>query len=320
MIKEIKTFFNKHKHFLIATHLEPDGDAIGSELAMALQLKKLSKSVSLINPEAVPQKYQFLPGWQTIKLTKPTESCTDAAIFLDIGNPKRASWIFDYVKENGLPILNIDHHISNTRYGDINYIDCDTSSTCECIFDIFASLGYKPAREICDCLATGIITDTGRFSFNNTSEKTFRTCAELAHCGTDFHILTNTIYKRRSLGWLKLLNSVMSTIKVRNDIAFIRLTKKMLKETQTSEEESEGFVNYALSLDGIRAAVFFRERISGEIRVSLRAKDDTTNVNAVAAQFKGGGHKQAAGFTICATPEELEEQIILTFQDTWSNE
>jgi len=314
-LKSINNFFNKHRIFLITSHIEPDGDSIGCQLAMAIQLEKIKKIVFIINPEPVPKKYRFLHRWKNISTEKPEYNIIiDAAIFLDVGDTKRVSWLFDFVKEKNIPILNIDHHASNTQYGNINYVDTEASSTSECIFDIFKALGMTINKEICECIATGIITDTGRFSFKNTSDKTFRICAELACCGVDFYSLSNSIYNKRSFESIRLLSSVLSTIKVFERIAFVRLTQKMLKESGANEEDSEGFVNFVLSIGNIKAAVFFREKSNGEIRVSLRAKEANIDVNKIASFFAGGGHPRAAGFRSLKNMEELEKELLIEFQ------
>jgi len=316
LFQDINNFINENQSFLITSHIEPDGDAIGSELSMAIQLEKMSKRVFIINPEPVPKRYRFLRRWKDIEIKKPRQNIRiDASIFLDVGNTKRVSWIFDFVKEKGIPILNIDHHVSNSLYGDINYVDKEASSTSECIFDIFKALGIKLNGEICECIATGIITDTGRFSFKNTSEKTFRVCAELSCCGVDFSSLSNYIYNKRSIESIRLLSSVLSTIKVIEGIAFVQLTQRMIKESGAGEEESEGFVNYVLAIGDIKSAVFFREKSNGEIRVSLRSKDETINVNRIASIFNGGGHSQAAGFRSFKSMKELELEILIAFQN-----
>ncbi len=315
ILKDINNFLNNNQHFLITSHIEPDGDAIGSQLAMAIQLEKMKKKVYIINPEPVPEKYRFLSRWKDIRIEKPDLNILiDASIFLDLGNYKRASWIFDFVKEKGIPILNIDHHVSNTFYGNINYVDKDASSTSECIFEIFKALGLKLNKESCECIATGIITDTGRFSFKNTRENTFRVCAELAKSGVDFNSLSNYIYNKRSIEAIHLLASVLSTIKVIEGIAFVKLTQEMIADAGANEEETEGFINYVLSLNSIKIAVFLREKPSGEIRVSLRSKEDRINVNSIALSFKGGGHNQAAGFLSTKRIPELEKEILIAVQ------
>ncbi|MCK4233294.1 bifunctional oligoribonuclease/PAP phosphatase NrnA [candidate division WOR-3 bacterium] len=313
-IQDILQFFDTHHYFLITSHIEPDGDSIGSELALAMQIERLSKKAYIINPEPVPKKYRFLYNWETIRTDKPhKDQKIDASIFLDIGDIKRASWIFDFVKTKYIPILNIDHHASNTFYGDINYVDSKASSTSECVYNIFTKLGMKLTKNICDCIATGIITDTGRFSFRNTSEKTFLVCSELARLGVNFSSLSNCIYNQRTFESIQLLSSVLSTTKVREGIAFIRLTQKMITDTGATEEESEGFVNYVLGIKNIKASIFFKEKSDGVIRVSLRAKNEDINVNTIASHFDGGGHRQAAGFRSRRSMEELEEQLLNEF-------
>ncbi len=315
LIDDIKRFLEEHRVFLITTHIEPDGDAIGSELAMAKQLQMMHRNAIMLNPDPIPKRYQFLSDWDRIETEKPSSHNIDAAIFVDVGNTKRVGWVFEYIKELQVPTLNIDHHVSNTKYSTINYIDSKASSTTECIYDVFKALDLPMNKAICEYIATGIITDTGRFSFRNTSEKTFRTCAELLKCGIDFYELIQRIYSNRSYASLRLLAMVLSTVRITEEIAFVNLTQQMLLDTGSKEEETEGFVNYILALDGIRAAVFLREKETGETRVSLRAKDDAIDVNTIAALFKGGGHKQAAGFRSPKSAQILEGEILKAFQN-----
>lgn len=314
-IADIGTFLEQHHVFLITTHIEPDGDAIGSELAMAAHLRMMDRIPIILNPDPVPKRYRFLPGWEAIDTEKPSSANIDAVIFVDVGNTKRVGWVFDYITELNVPTLNIDHHVSNSKYGTINYVDSSASSTSECIYDVFKGLDLPMNTEMCEYIATGIITDTGRFSFRNTSEKTFRTCADLLKCGVDFYELTQHIYSNRSPASLRLLSMVLSTVRITNGIAFVNLTQKMLSDTGTKEEETEGFVNFVLAAGGIKAAVFFREKETGETRVSLRAKNDAIDVNSIAARFNGGGHRQAAGFRSRKSAQVLEKEILKAFQE-----
>lgn len=313
-IEDIRRFLAEHTTFLITTHIEPDGDAIGSQLTMASQVEMMEKVAIMLNADPVPQRYQFLKGSERIKNDKPSSQHIDAAIFVDVGNEKRVGWVAAYVNELAVPILNIDHHVSNTKFGTVNYVDSRASSTSECLYDIIRGLHLPLNSTMCEYIATGIITDTGRFSFRNTSEKTFSICADLFKCGADFHALTRQLYSNRSYASLRLLARVLSTIRVTGSIAFCSLTQQMLSETGTKEEETEGFVNYVLALGDIKAAVFFREKATGETRVSLRAKDDTVDVNTIAALFNGGGHRQAAGFRSRKSASVLEKEILNAFQ------
>ena len=314
-VEEIKNFLFRFDNFLITSHIEPDGDAIGSQLAMAAQLKALGKNTYIVDAEPVPKRYRFLPEWETVQSDKWENISFEAAIFLDVGNMGRVGNVMNIKTLKNVPILNIDHHISNTFFGELNYVDNDVSSTCECLFDIFKALHLKIDQKIGMDLATGIITDTGRFSFKNTKGKTFSVCAELASDGVDFHLLSKLIYNKKSIESLSLLSQVLSTVKIIDSIAFIRLTRNMLKKTGANERDSEGFVNYALSLDNIKAAVLMREKPGGLIRVSLRAKSDNIDVNKIASKFGGGGHPEAAGFRCKETFAQLEKKILKAFDE-----
>ena len=314
-LEEIKNFLLRFDNFLITSHIEPDGDAIGSQLAMAAQIKSLGKNPYIVNHEPVPKRYRFLPEWETVQFDKGKNISFEAAIFLDVGNMERVGNVVNIKALKNVPILNIDHHISNIFFGEVNYVDSDVSSTCECLFDIFKALHLRIDEKIGMDLATGIITDTGRFSFKNTKGKTFSVCAELASAGVDFYSLSKLIYNKRSIESLSLLSQVLSTVKIIDNIAFIRLTQNMLKKTGANERDSEGFVNYALSLDNIRAAVFMREKPKGLIRVSLRAKSANIDVNKIASKFGGGGHPEAAGFRCKESFAQLEKKILKAFDE-----
>jgi len=282
---------------------------------MAAQLRNMSKKVSIIDCSPVSKKYRFLSRWKDIKTTKPKEKrLYDAAIFLDVPNTKRASWVSTFIKGMNIPILNIDHHISNTLFGNINYVDKEASSACECIYSILKALDIEPTLNICKYLATGIITDTGMFSFKNTSAKTFKICSELSISGVNFYSLSNHLYNTKSLESIQLLSSVLSTIKLKSGTVFIQLSQKMLEESGAKEEESEGFINFALSIKNTKVAVFFREKANGETRVSLRSKDEKIDVNLLANKFGGGGHKKAAGFRSKKNARELEQEILNILQ------
>jgi phosphoesterase RecJ-like protein len=319
-VHKVKKYLEAHRSFLITSHIEPDGDAIGSSLAMSIFLEKLGKKAVILAPDPVPKRYQFLPRWREILYTEEQyKEEPDAAIVVDVGDIKRIGWIQGVLERKELPILNIDHHVSNKKYGDINYVDSTASSTSECLFDLFYKLEVIPDKDISDCIAVGIITDTGRFSFKNTTKKTFRICSALAEYGSDFYELSNYIYSNRSVHSIRLLSSVLSTVKVKDGIAFIQLTKKMLKESGAKEEESEGFVNYILNIGDIKAAVFFREKDGGKIRVSLRSKRDSIDVSEIASEFNGGGHSQAAGFRSKETVAKLEGDLLQSFRERYGH-
>ena len=290
-------------HILLTTHFNPDGDALGSLLGMAEILEGMNKQVLRYLEGPVSPLYRFLPGCAQIQtdIEKVREFVTEAqgdilTVCLDCGEEKRLGKNRQQLMEFR-PILVIDHHQGNNGFGDGAWIEPHRSSTGEMIFDLAETLGAEITSRAADCLYTAITTDTGSFRYESTSSHTFAVAGELVRRGVRPEIISNNLYDNYSLGRLHLMQEVLASLEMheRDRIAIIRVTQKRLERTFTTMEDTEYFINFPRAVRSVRVAVFLKEVAQGVVSVSLRAKGQC-DVSSIAAQFGGGGHRNASGF------------------------
>lgn len=316
----IEEYLKRSSRVLLASHKNPDGDAIGSCLALGLALKELGKSVTIYNESRVPAVYRFLPDSHYITQDPGDIQTYDTALVLDCGDISRIGNRSDDVA--GIPvILNIDHHPTNTGFGTAQIIKPESGSTCEIIYDLLKSLRSEITEKIAYSIYTGIISDTGSFRFSNTTKASFDICAEMMEKGVKPYIVAKNVYSPYSLARIKLLNMVLDSIEVSKNgkLSLMSLTQRMMRETGTSPEDINGLVNYAKHIEDVKVAAFIQEaEIAEEEKrnndktlyyVSLRS-DGTIDVSSFAAGFGGGGHSTAAGFTTLSTYTALRENIM----------
>jgi phosphoesterase RecJ-like protein len=316
MEKIIKAI-RQHKNFIITAHVNLEGDSIGSQLAMKELLEKLGKTAVIIDNDPVPQHYRFLSGTAAILNRIDSAPDFDAAVVLDCPTLKRIGRVNELLTEDKT-VINIDHHISNEKFGDVRWVDTQASSAGEIVYLLFKELGLKPSKESALALYIAILTDTGSFNYENTTPRTHAIAGELISYGIDPAAVSEDVYERRSLTDMKLLGMVLSTIKVNKagDIAHLEITKSMLKETGAEIAKSEGFVNYARSIDGVKVAVIFKEDLQkpGIINVSFRSKGDV-DVNKIASTFGGGGHAKASGCVVAGTLSEVKRKVLAAIEE-----
>jgi phosphoesterase RecJ-like protein len=298
-ISEVVKIINQSKTFFIAGHVKPDGDSIGSALAISSVLNRMGKKTCVYSVDEIPKFVKFLKGSNKIKkFVKKTEKF-DSAIILESNNFSRMGDIItpSQVKK----IINIDHHLSYTDFGNVNYIVPSSSSTAELILNIFEYMKIKLLQHEAECLYTGILTDTGRFQQVNTTVNSHIASAKLMAYGVDVNKVYKEVYEKGSLNTLKLQGLALYGIKtvLNNKVSYILLTKDMLKKTTTSEGDSEGLVNYTLRIDGVLVGCVFKEVNTKTTKVSLRSVKSFDLLKVVRV-FDGGGHKNAAGCTINA--------------------
>lgn len=295
------TLFKQYQTFAISTHVNPDGDAIGSELALFLFLKKLGKTVKIFNTDLVPKKYRFLPYWNEIKNAKAsTDFCPEVLVILDASSRER---IGDFLSKTLIPthaVINIDHHITAEAFGDYNIIIPTASSTAEIIYKFIKSTQIPIDEVSALCLYTGVIFDTGCFRYSNATPETHRIAADLIEIG-DFapDEVYRHVYEHLSLGKIHLLGQTLRTLELASDgkIAWVLVTQSMLKETKTTLDDVEGFVKQIQAIKNVEVAICVCELPNGKTKVSLRS-EGRVNVAALAAEFNGGGHERASGCRI----------------------
>lgn len=318
MIQDILDIIEEHQRFFISTHIRPDGDALGSELALAGFLTKLGKDVVVINSDPPPLNLDWLPGMDAVQVfdgsieQREGVDGADVLFILDTNAIDRLGKLVPPVRSSrGIKAL-IDHHTHPEPWFDVMYERETASSTGELIYELIAA--YDPDMidtEIATALYAAIVTDTGSFRYSSVTPALHRIVADILERGdlspSSIHI---AVYDTRTTESLRLLGRVLETITLRyaGSVAYVVVTPRMLRETGAGSEDTEGFVNYALSIEGVRAAVMFLETQSGT-KMSFRSKADA-HVNEWARAFGGGGHKNASGAYLRVPLDEAVDQVI----------
>jgi bifunctional oligoribonuclease and PAP phosphatase NrnA len=281
------------QRFLVTSHTRPDGDAIGSILAMGMLLRQMGKSVDLVTSDRVPAVYRRLPEADSIRSAMRVHGPYDAAILLECDGLERA-------RLRGLEdlyLVNIDHHLTGREYAQINWIDCEAASVGELVHRLLRAAGGTLTPEIATCLYTTLLTDTGGFCYGATRPATFALAHELALAGASPVHIAQEIYFSASMAKMLLLGAALTSLRREGRIAWLSVTHQDMVRTCAAEEDCEGIVNYAVCIAGVEAAVFLRELPERRVRLSLRSKG-RINVAAIAERLGGGGHENAAGCTV----------------------
>jgi bifunctional oligoribonuclease and PAP phosphatase NrnA len=297
--------------FVLVTHENPDGDALGSLVAMHRVLLALEKdSVMFMAADEFPLPYEYrffeLDGLQS---TLPADLAERSIVFLDCGNIDRNP--VGAFKREEAHILNIDHHHDNTRFGTINHVVVDASCTAEIVWDLMRALGVEPTIEIAEALYVGLVTDTGKFMYENTGTRAHVMAAELIEAGVDVHGIYRRLYEGMPYAKLELLARALAHVQRYDDgrLTFTRLSRDDFRLAGAEESYSEGIIDHLRSVEGTKVAALTRELLSdgarGRRKVSLRATDGKIDVSAIARAAGGGGHRQAAGFATEMSEEEL---------------
>ena len=309
---QIIRYLKNSNNILIATHTNPDGDAIGSLIAMGLCLDVLNKKTTLYNESPIPAVYRFLPAVNRVVRNIKNENY-DLAVILDCGNLKRIGMAVSAVRQ--IPItVNIDHHITNTRFGHLQLIDTSACATAEIVYRLIKQMDVPLDKAIATSIYTGILTDTGSFRFSNTNRAAFSICQEMVGLGVDPYNIAQHVYGAYSLGRIKLLNLALDSIEISDNgkLSIMTLTQDMFHETHTQAEDVDGLINYAKRIEDVKVAALIQENRNGKEKtnnfnrfdVSLRS-DGTVDVASIAASFGGGGHFIAAGFSIETTLSDI---------------
>jgi bifunctional oligoribonuclease and PAP phosphatase NrnA len=308
---QIGRVLRENERFAVLSHIRPDGDALGSQLALALSLQQLGKKVRVWNEDGMLEKYSFLP--RADLLTKPPHAAedVDVAIALDTAIQNRLGTAFTAVRSAKIWI-NIDHHLSNPGYGDLVHVDPTAPATGQIIFDLIKSQGFPFDREIAENLYAAISTDTGSFQYPKTSARTFEVAAELVCTGINVGQLSQQLYENYPRRRVELLRELLRTMRFERDggVASFSLALKTAAELQVIPEDNEGLIDYLRAIRGVIVAVFFEELADGKVRVSMRSKSDAIDVCAICQKFGGGGHTLAAGARVRGTLAEVERNVL----------
>jgi phosphoesterase RecJ-like protein len=300
---------------LLTTHENPDGDALGSLLAMDAILKQLGKDTLMyMSPDEFPLPWEYRGlHFEGLIGQPPPDVAERTIVFLDCGNIDRMP--VDFLQVDGLHILNIDHHHDNTRFGTVNLVCASASSTAEMVWQLAKELDAEITPEIAKALYVGLVTDTGRFMYENTTPVAHEMAAELIAAGVEPHTVYRELYEDLPFRRLQLLQRALASVERHDDgaITVAHLTKQDYEETGALETDSEGVVDHMRAVEGTRVAVLVRELLAedreGMRKVSLRATDGSVDVSRIARSFGGGGHPQAAGFSTATPYRELVDQL-----------
>lgn len=318
-MSEVIEVLRKKDHFLITAHVNPEGDSIGSQLAMFHLLKKLGKKAVMVNHDRVPDNLRFLPGSSQVLSELPMDFIPATAIILDCPVMERAGTVTEHLSDIE-EIVSIDHHISNEYFGDVNWVDPGASSAGEMLYRLASEMGMEIDRDMAHAIYAAIVTDTGMFNYDNTSAETHSIAAELIRKGVSPKRMYSEIFEKRSAPQVKLLGKALSTMKFDEEgaVAYMVLTRQMFSEENVKSVSTDEFINYPRSVKGVKVAVFFKESVEnpGAINVSFRSTGDDINVDEVASRFGGGGHKKASGCVLKGTLDEVKEKILTEIRRT----
>jgi len=319
-LRKIADVLRENASFVIMSHLRPDGDALGCEIAMALCLRELGKKVAVWNHDGMLDKYSFLPGASLISVPPAEPEEFDVAIALDTGVESRLGGCVKAVKHAKLWI-NIDHHVSNARYGDLVYIDPTAPATGQILFELIQSEKLPFTPEIADNLFVAISTDTGSFQYPNTTARTYEIGAELLKAGVNVGKISQQLYEtypRRRVSLLReLLNSMRFSC---NDkVASFALSLETTRKLGVKPEDNEGLIDTLRAIEGVVVAAFIEEIPEGKVRISLRSKDAKIDVCKICSLFGGGGHTLAAGARTQGSLTQVEETVLTAIAHEISN-
>jgi phosphoesterase RecJ-like protein len=293
MLYEVLKQIEKRSRFVLTSHARPDGDAVGSALACAQILRLMGKNAEVVLHDGVPRIYQPLPFADRVRQADGVNGDYEAAIILECDSIQRT-------RLSGLDdqfLISIDHHLSGRPFAHVNWIDPSAVATAEMVYKLAREAGVKISPEIATCLYTAVLTDTGSFMFEGTNEHTFALARELVMAGADPAHCARNIYFGHSTAKMRLLGAALSNLHREGPLAWIWITQEQMDRFEAKEEDCEGLVNYALSIQDIEVAAFFRELPDKRYRVSLRSKGQL-NVASVAERFGGGGHQCASGCSL----------------------
>lgn len=297
----------RRQRFVVTSHARPDGDAIGSELAMAFALRALGKDVRVVNADPVPVMFRDFPGVDEVEVAAAFDGDADAVIVMECSSLARTG-------VSGLDrlfVINIDHHPGNAEYGDVNWFDESAAACGELVFDLVRALDVSFSFEIASHVYLAILTDTGSFHFSHISPRTFDICRQALEAGVDPVAVARRVYDSNTMGRLRLLGTVVNDMEViaGGRVALLYMDPAISRRTGAAPDDAEGLINVPLTVGEIVAVAFIKQVTPAEQRVSFRSKGEV-DVGAIARAFGGGGHKNASGCTIAMAVAELKPILV----------
>lgn len=309
-LKKLEEIIAEGKSFFLAGHLNPDGDTLGSMLAISSVLKRLGKKIYLFSNDPVPDNLSFLPHIKTIRIGRlPPKKRFDAAILLECSNPSRGGNL-TAVLRHARKVVNIDHHKTSELYGDVNIIERHSSSTAEIVHRLFFNMNIHITKSEAACLYTGIVTDTGRFHYSATSPRTLDVAARLLQTEFKFSRINDLLYATKAFPALKVLGRALESLELQCSCraAVMTLLKKDFEDFKALPEHAENIINHGMMVPGVKIAVLFRED-TDRLSVTFRSRDHV-DVSMLAKSFGGGGHRNASGCKMNLSLAAAREKVM----------
>ncbi len=308
----IAEVLRNHDRFVLISHVRPDGDAIGSQIALGFSLMAMGKTVYLLNEDGLPENLAFLPGSDRIATPPATPLDIEVAIALDTATKPRLGERALHAASQAKIWINIDHHISNPEYGDINLIDATSPATGQIVHDLIVACGMPLPDESRDAVYVAISTDTGSFQYPSTTARTYRIAAELIDRGLDVGTINSKTYDELPFRRVELMRELLHTLELAEGgrVAYWELREKARVDLGLRPEDSEGLIDIIRSIRGVQLAVFFEDLADGNVRVSMRSKDRRIDVCKIATVFGGGGHSLAAGIRMPGPINEAKDALL----------
>jgi phosphoesterase RecJ-like protein len=306
-LNQIVEAIHARQRFVISSHSRPDGDSIGSSMAMAYALRALGKEARVVHSDPAPGPLMQFPGVREIQVVPQVDGEYDAAIIMECSDLGRTG----VAGLDRFFIINIDHHPGNTGFGHLNWFDQSAAACGEMVFDLVKALGVPLTPEIATHIYLAILTDTGSFHYSSISPRTFEICKETLEAGVDPVLVARNVYDSNNMGRLKLFGAVLSAMQIdpTGRVAIVYLDHEMARAAGGTYEDTEGLINLPLTVKEILAIVFFKQIEGDEYRVSMRSKGDI-DIGAIAKGFGGGGHRNAAGCTVTGAIDTLQRIFI----------
>jgi len=306
-LAQIAEAVRQRQRFVVSSHSRPDGDSIGSQMAFAYAARALGKSVTIVNRDAAPPTLMAFPGVTDIQIADSVQGAYDAAVIMECGDLARpgVAGLDNYF------LINIDHHPGNTGYGAINWFDSSAAACGEMVFDLVRELGVPLTLDIATHIYLAILTDTGSFHYSSISPRTFEICRQLLEAGVDPVSVARSVYDSNNMGRLKLFGAVLSAMQLdpSGRIAIIYLDHEMARAAGGTYDDTDGLINLPLTVKEIQSVVFFKQTEGDAYRVSMRSKGDI-DIGAVAKNYGGGGHKNAAGCSVAGPIDALQQRFV----------
>ncbi len=310
--EQIGEVLRNHQSFVLISHVRPDGDAIGSQLALGFALIAAGKTVRLINEDGLPDNLAFMAGSERIELPPAEPLDVEVAIALDTATKPRLGDRALHAASKAQTWLNIDHHVSNPKYGDLNLIDSTSPATGQILYQLITALDLPMPAETRDAIYVAVSTDTGSFQYPSTTAKTYELAADLINRGLDVGTINSQTYDNHPYRRVELMRALLNTLELSPDglVANWELRDQTRIDLALLPEDSEGLIDIIRAIRGVQLAVFFEELVDGKIRVSMRSKDRRLNVCQIAMEFGGGGHALAAGIRMAGPLEEAKPRVL----------